>query len=182
MTYALQTARIATIDDACTLSIGDFRTLAELEMLWSERGHKLLYALRMKLRNARVVAQEEMPREVATIASQVDYTIDRGELETRALTTLAIVGPRWLPVQLATGLAILGRNEGQTFSVSGCLVHLHRVFDQPEASWPERFRHCEPPRANSQMRILKDRNTITRDVGSATGTNQRDKSAVIATP
>lgn len=147
------------IDDVCTLTIGDFSTLRALEEHWSENDHALLPDLRRKLDSARVVFQDDLPRGVATLGSRIAYTVDRGELETRALTCLAGVGEQWLPIRLPVGLAILGRSEGQDINVregggAQRLVRLHRVFDQPEANWPERF-EPEPKPAQPALRLVQ---------------------------
>jgi hypothetical protein len=142
------------INTQYTFTVGDFAALKALENHWSERDHELLPALRRKLESARIVFQTDLPRHVATVGSQVAYTIDRGELETRTLTSLAAPGGHWLPVQHPLGLAILGRREGEVFEVSGQDIHLHRVFDQPEANWPGRFQQDPGPPTQAQVRLV----------------------------
>ena len=142
------------INTQYTFTVGDFAALKALENLWSERDHELLPVLRRKLERARIVFQIDLPRHVATVGSQVAYTIDRGELETRKLTSLAAPDGDWLPVQHPLGHAILGRREGQMFEVSGQQIHLHRVFDQPEANWPGRFQQDPEPPAKAQLRLV----------------------------
>ncbi len=143
------------IDDVCVLTIGDFATLRALEEHWSATDNPLLPALRRKIDGARVVFHDDLPGNVATLGSRVAYTVDRGELETRALTCLTGIGPQWLPIRLAVGLAILGRAEGQEFDAAGRRVRLHRVFDQPEANWPDRFQSEPKPAAKPSLRLVQ---------------------------
>ncbi len=131
-------------DEPCTLTIADFETLTGLQKEWAGRAHPLSLALRQKLNGARVVFPADLPPEVATLGSEVSYTIDRGRSFTRTLTSLAGLAPSELPVSVPIGLALLGRREGEAFSVrepdAARTVELHRVLRQPEALWPGRFR------------------------------------------
>lgn len=166
------------IDDVCILTIGDFATLKALEEHWSDKDHALLPALRRKLDGARVVFQDDLPRDIASLGSRVAYTVDRGELETRSLTCLAGVGPQWLPIRLPLGLAILGRGEGQDFSaVEGPglsrHVRLHRVFDQPETNWPGRFQPDQKPAAKPPLRLVQGPGS-RRAIAALTTSDQDD--------
>lgn len=131
-------------DEPCTLTIADFGTLTGLQKDWAARAHPLSLILRRKLDGARVVFPADLPRDVATLGSQVSYTVDRGRSFTHTLTSLAGLGASELPVSVPIGLALLGRREGEAFPVrepdATRTVELHRVARQPESIWPGRFR------------------------------------------
>jgi regulator of nucleoside diphosphate kinase len=132
------------IDDVSILTIADFSTLKRLEEVWSARGHDLTPALRRKLHRATVTFQSDLPRGIATLGSRISYSIGDEGMLTRTLTATTGLDAQWLPVSLPLGLALLGQCEGIATIVdcdgeAGRRVKLHRVLDQPEASWPGRF-------------------------------------------
>lgn len=130
-------------DVPCLLTIGDFSTLEALHEQWIERDHDLTAMLREKLEIAKVVFPDDLPPDVASLGSQVEYAI--GDEKSIATLTAAIAMQRdWLPITLPAGLALLGHREGwavqlQTTPGQFRLLTLGRVVQQPEATWPGRF-------------------------------------------
>jgi regulator of nucleoside diphosphate kinase len=131
-------------DQLCILTAGDFSTLKTLHEQWSVRGHGLAAALRKKLEAAQVVFPDDLPRDVASLGSQIAYATGDDALHIHTLTCLSGLDREWLSICLPAGLALLGQREGRVLNFGveperSQRVTLHRVLEQPEASWPGRF-------------------------------------------
>lgn len=147
-------------DTPCLLTIGDFTTLGTIHAQWSERDHDLVPQLRAKLEAAVVVFPDDLPRDVASLGSQIAYAI--GE-ETHVATLTATVGldRDWLPIALPLGLALLGQREGwaMNFDVGSGrarVLTLGRVMEQPESSWPGRFSPHHTVIAPASLRLIRN--------------------------
>ena len=143
------------IDYVCLLTIGDFTTLNALHEQWSLRDHDLAPLLRAKLEAATVVFPDDLPRDVATLGSQIAYAVGE-ETHIAKLTGTIGIDRGWLPITVPAGLALLGQREGwaKNFEIEpgrSRLLTLGRVLEQPESSWPGRF---SPHKASAVMPSL----------------------------
>jgi regulator of nucleoside diphosphate kinase len=130
-------------NNPCLLAIGDFTTLKTLHEQWTERGHDLAPLLRAKLEAAKVVFPDDLPRDVASLGSQIAYAVGE-ESHISVLTGTTGLDKGSLPITLPLGLALLGQREGwaKNFEVEpgrSLRLTLNRVIEQPESSWPGRY-------------------------------------------
>lgn len=96
------------------------------------------------LDKAVVVFPEDLPPDVASLGSRLEYSENGEKRATAELTALLLFGRDYLPVRLPLGLALLGRREGEEFDVllddgSVARIKLEKVLEQPERTWPGRF-------------------------------------------
>ncbi len=146
-------------DNPCLLTIGDFTTLSSIHEQWSQRDHDLVLQLRAKLETAVVVFPDDLPRDVASLGSQIAYAVGE-ETHVATLTGTTGLDRRWLPITLPFGLALLGQREGwaKNFDVRpGCsrVLTLGRVMEQPETSWPGRFSPHSTVTEPASLRLIR---------------------------
>lgn len=98
-------------DNPCLLTIGDFTTLSTIQEQWSQRCYVLVPQLRAKLEAAAVVFPDDLPRDVASLGSQIAYAIGE-ETHVAILTGTTGLDRGCLPITLPIGLALLGHREG----------------------------------------------------------------------
>ena len=126
------------------LTSGDFSTLGQLFEEWHAADHTLAPTARKLLDGAIVVFPSDLPPDVASVGSRLEYSENGERRATAELTALQLFGREYLPVRLPLGLALLGRREGEEFDVlleDGAIqrIKLEKVLEQPERTWPGRF-------------------------------------------
>lgn len=126
------------------LTSGDFSTLSRLVEEWHETGFTLVPLARRIAEDALVVFPSDLPPDVASLGSRLEYSESDGKRVTAELTALLLFDRDYLPVRHPVGLALLGRREGEDFDVlldDGTLqrIKLEKVLEQPERTWPGRF-------------------------------------------
>jgi hypothetical protein len=134
------------------LTTGDFSTLGRLVDEWNASGQWIGARARKILENSAVVFAADLPPDIASLGSRVSYA-EKGRPSLMAeLTALCLFEREYLPIRHPLGLALLGRREGEEFDVhheDGCVqrVRLEKVLEQPERTWPSRYR-AETPAAD----------------------------------
>lgn len=164
-------------DNPCLLTIGDFTTLSSIHEQWSQRDRDLVPQLRAKLEAAVVVFPDDLPRDVASLGSQIAYAIGE-ETHVATLTGTTGLDRHWLPVTLPFGLALLGQREGwaKYFDIGpgrSRVLTLGRVLEQPETSWPGRFSPHSTVTAPASLRLI--RSSAKRRVHQANGAAPDDE-------
>jgi regulator of nucleoside diphosphate kinase len=154
----VRTGGFAVNDKPCLLTIGDFSTLEALHEQWAERDHELTPALWAKLESASIVFPDDLPRDVASLGSRIQYAVG-DQVHVSVLTGASGVSDDRLPIALPIGLALLGRREGWALNVETgperfCMLTLGRVIEQPEKAWPGRFTPGKAPSAASPPRLV----------------------------
>lgn len=99
-----------------------------------------LRLLRNKLSNTVILSPMEIPPQVATINSRIDFSVDKSWMENRVLVrsnAIEVIGLH-LPITTLRGLALLGLTTGDAIEVTrsdGALeiICLAKVCYQPEA-------------------------------------------------
>jgi regulator of nucleoside diphosphate kinase len=154
----VRTGGFAVNDKPCLLTIGDFSTLEALHEQWAERDHELTPALWAKLESASIVFPDDLPRDVASLGSRIQYAVG-DQVHVSVLTGASGLSDDCLPISLPVGLALLGREEGwalnfETGSGRYRMLTLGRVIEQPETTWPGRFSPKKAPAAPSPLRLV----------------------------
>ena len=98
------------------LTSGDFSTLSRLVEDWHAAGYALAPLARKIVGHARVVFPSDLPPDVASLGSRLEYSGD-GKRSTAELTALVLMERDCLPVRDPVGLGLLGRREGEEFEV-----------------------------------------------------------------
>ena len=157
--------------DSCILTTKDFTILEIMLDRLDGSGDPLRSRLRCKLNTATVVFRDDIPPDVATLSSRVNYRINVSETDSRILSHDALnsaVG-LFLPVTTPRGLALLGLSEGQEVTLEAADGNLERlvlekVLYQPEAARLEKA-------AMSSLTTPETRRAAMRVVGG-TGTGR----------
>lgn len=124
---------------------GDFSTLSRLVEEWLEAGRTLAPRARSIVEDAIVVFPSDLPPDVASFGSRLEYSASDGKRATSKLTPPLLLFDRdYLPVRHPVGLALLGRREGEDFDVllddgTPQRIRLEKALEQPERAWPGRF-------------------------------------------
>lgn len=126
--------------ESCILTTKDFTILEVLRDRCRAPEDPLALLLKRKLDAALVVFRDDVPANVATLSSRVNFSVDGGEPDTRVISDGSISAPvgMFLPITNPRGLALLGLVEGQDFRFvdrEGVerRVLLEKVLYQPEA-------------------------------------------------
>jgi len=126
----------------CFLTSKDHAILQSLrERAGRDLNENYLHLLDNKLSTAIIVLHQDVPRNVATLNSRVDYSVNGGPIDSCVLINneeLALAGMT-LPITSLRGLALLGMVEGGQILIehaSGARerITLNRVAYQPEAA------------------------------------------------
>jgi len=147
--------------DTCTLTTKDFTIIQTMHDSALARDGGLAPILKRKIDSAHVMFRDDIPDDVATLGSRVDFMVD-GQTPQRQILSqdrmTSAIGTL-LPVTTLRGLALLGLSEGQEFtflSVDGYQerVRLVRVLYQPEAARREMAAKENRPVASKGKSIL----------------------------
>jgi len=126
------------------LTSGDFATLSRLAEDWRTAGHSHAPLARRILETAQIVFPSDLPADVASLGTRLEYSAGDGRRSTAELTALCLFERDYMPLRHPLGLALLGRREGADFDVmlddgTTQRVRLERILQQPERTWPGRF-------------------------------------------
>jgi regulator of nucleoside diphosphate kinase len=132
-------------NESCILTVKDFAILNAM-LDGSPGADPLVRSLLMrKIRSATVVFAHEVPSNVATVNSRLQYRIDAREPEIRVISHVPGHSPVGMCLSLASpyGLALLGLAEGRQLILPGITgaeerISLERVLYQPESARRER--------------------------------------------
>lgn len=143
----------------CCLTTKDFSILEVLLERRINKDEAFLRLLRQKLSTATVVFWDDLDRQVATINSRIDFTIDGQHADDRLLVHGGEQAyPRLaLPITTLRGLALLGLTIGETIvaerSDGGTeTLRLDRISHQPEADRKDRLRRQTTSDARPEQR------------------------------
>lgn len=126
--------------ESCILTTKDFTILEVLRDRCVGQEDPFAQLLKRKLDSALVVFRDDVPANVATLSSRVNFRVDGGEPDTRVISDESISAPvgMFLPITNPRGLALLGLVEGQDFrfvdreGAERCVL-LEKVLYQPES-------------------------------------------------
>ncbi|MBX9451875.1 nucleoside-diphosphate kinase [Neoaquamicrobium sediminum] len=126
--------------ESCILTTKDFTILEVMRDRCLGREDPLALLLKRKLDSALVVFRDDVPANVATLSSRVNFSVNGGERDTRVISDGNMSAPvgLFLPISNPRGLALLGLIEGQEFCFTDPdrverRVMLEQVLYQPEA-------------------------------------------------
>ncbi len=148
--------------ESCILTTKDFTILEVMRDRCLGREDLLAPLLKRKLDSALVVFRDDVPANVATLSSRVNFSVDGGELDTRVISDRSMSAPvgLFLPISNPRGLALLGLIEGQECcftdreGVERCVM-LQQVLYQPETVRREKDAMNELPRPAPRRPVLR---------------------------
>src|SRR5690606_34061925 len=110
--------RCAMSQETCILTTKDLTILEVMLARCLGREDPMAPLLRRKIDSATVVFSDDVPPDVATLNSRVNFSVD-GRSDSRILAQGVAGGSvgLYLPITSLRGLALLGLAEGQTFSL-----------------------------------------------------------------
>jgi regulator of nucleoside diphosphate kinase len=150
--------------ESCILTTKDFTILEVMRDRYLGRENPLALLLKRKLDSALVVFRDDVPANVATLSSRVNFSVDGGERDTRVISDGSVSAPvgLFLPISNPRGLALLGLTEGQEFCFADregterCVM-LEQVLYQPEAARREKEAlngHSRPVARKPVLRLV----------------------------
>ncbi|MGO4558254.1 nucleoside-diphosphate kinase [Mesorhizobium sp. 2RAF21] len=146
--------------ETCTLTTKDFTIIQAMHDSGLARDDRIAPILKRKIDSAHVMFRDDIPDNVATLGSRVDFMVDGQTPERQILSQDRMTSAMGtlLPITTLRGLALLGLSEGQEFSFLGVdgyqeRVRLVRVLYQPEAA-SRKMALTEKPPVSSKGRSM----------------------------
>ena len=131
--------------DTCILTTKDHTILEVMLDRCANPASEMAALLRRKIRSAQVVFRDDVPPNVVTLSSRVNFSINGKPYDTRVISHEHMHYPvgLFLPLTTPRAVAMLGMLEGQVFRYPveggvGETILVERILYQPEAARRER--------------------------------------------
>lgn len=148
----------------CTLTTKDFTMLEVMLDRSLDPSSAFTALLRRKLDTAKVVFNDDVAADVATLSSRVSFSVHGREPDSRVLShdRMSLPTGLFLPITALRGLAILGLREEHAISIvdddgTETRIRLGRVLYQPEAARREKAAIAQaatPEMRRSSLRVI----------------------------